>query len=101
MAKWELVIDIIQDVRGSVAMYMFIIEEAIQTIGMACYQAKQAKDYDLMRELARYAIDNLVNPAIEFVDIYGVLAYPLNMAYKEFYLAAKKTFETYLTLEEK
>jgi len=98
MVVWTLALDVIEDVRGSIAMYLFIIEEAIQTLGMACYMSYKAKNMALARELAQYGIDNVINPAIEFNNAYGFIAYPLNMAYDVFYKNAKKTFETYLTL---
>lgn len=98
MAVWSIAIDIIEDVRGSIAMYLFIIEESIQAIGMATYLANRAKKTDLTKELANYAIENLIDPALDFVKNYGTFAYPLNMAYEEFYKAARKVFETYLSL---
>jgi len=98
MVAWIIAIDIIQDVRGSVGMYLFIIEESIQTIGMSCYIAKNAGKIDRAKELAQYAINNLIDPALQFVEDYGDLAYPLNLAYKEFYSAAKETMNTYLEL---
>jgi len=101
MPVWTIAIDIIQDVRGSIAMYMFIIEEAIQTIGMACYLLYKHKKYSDLKEVAKWALDNLVNPAIDFAETYGHVAYPLEMAYKAFYQASKKNFENYLRLTEK
>lgn len=98
MVKWTIAIDIIQDVRGSLAMYLFIIEESIQAVGMACYMLYKKKKYEDMRNLARYAIDNIIEPAIEFNNTYGGATYPLNMAYDVFYNSAKKSMETYLEI---
>lgn len=87
--------DIVEDVRGSCAMFMFIIEEAVQTIGMACYLAQKKKQWNVLREYADFALYELIEPALQFVDQYGNLAYPLNGAYKAFFEAAKKTFLQY------
>ena len=99
MVVWEIALDIIEDVRGSIAMYLFIIEEAIQTAGMACYLLYRMKKYDECKNTAQWVIDNLIDPALEFVNTYGYAAYPLNMAYETFYKSARKTMETYLKLQ--
>jgi len=96
MAVWSIALDVIEDVRGSIAMFMFIIEEATQTAGMACYLYKKADMPEKAAELAQWIIDELLDPAIDFVDNYGYIAYPLNIAYKQFYLAAKQTMQAYL-----
>ena len=93
-----IAIDLIEEVRGSIAMFMFIIEEAIQTIGMACYLAYKKQQWDKVIEYATYAINELIDPAIEFADTYGNFAYPLHFAYKAFYETSKKTMENYITL---
>ena len=93
---WQLALDIIQDVRGTLAMYLFIIEESIQTLGMAIYQAKKSNRTDLVRELAQYTLDNVITPAIAFCNTYGMATYPLNQAYWIFYDSSKKLMETYL-----
>jgi len=98
MVVWEIALEVVEEVRGSIAMFMFIIEEAIQTVGMACYINYKLGDVEAAKEAARWALDNLVNPALDFVDRYGAAAYPLNLAYKSFYLSAKRTMETYLKL---
>jgi len=98
---WEIVLDVIQDVRGSIAMYLFIVEEAIQTAGMACYLLHKHKKLEECRETAQYILDNIINPAIDFNNRYGAIAYPLNMAYDVFYKSAKTSMETYLKVTEK
>jgi hypothetical protein len=99
MPFWsKIALDIIEDVRGSVAMFMFIIEEAIQTIGMACYLAMKKQQYDKVIEYANFAINELINPAIDFANSYGNFAYPLHFAYLAFYESAKKTFQNYIDL---
>jgi len=98
MCAWQIALDVVQDVRGSIAMYLFIIEEAIQTVGMACYLNYKANRLDAVRELAKWILDNIVNPAIDFNNTYGHVAYPLNLAYNVFYQSAKRNMETYLEL---
>ena len=95
---WSIALDVIQDVRGSIAMYLFIIEEAIQTVGMACYLNYKANRLEAVRDLAKWILDNIINPAIDFNNTYGSVAYPLNLAYNVFYHAAKRNMETYLEL---
>lgn len=92
---------VFEDVRGAVAMYMFILEEAIQTVGMACYINYRRERYDKCKELAQYCIETLINPLKEFADSpAGNLAYPMNLSYSAFASASKKTMQTYLELEE-
>ena len=98
MCAWQIALDVVEDVRGSIAMYLFIIEEAIQTAGMACYILYRQKKYDELRNTARWIIDNLIDPALEFVKTYGYAAYPLNLSYEVFYKSARKTMETYLNI---
>jgi len=96
--KWTIALDIIEDVRGSIAMYMFIIEEAIQSVGMAAYLSYRANQIDKAKEIAQWSLDELILPAQDFADTWGYPAYPLNESYKMFYLAAEKTMRTYLEL---
>jgi len=101
MVAWQIALDVVQDVRGSIAMYLFIIEEALQTLGMACYLYQKANMKESVRNLAKWAIDNVVDPAIEFNNTYGAAAYPLNMAYDTFYHSSRISFQTYIHITEK
>jgi len=96
--SWQLALDLIEDVRGSIAMYMFIIEEAVQTAGMAAYMYHKAGLNQKAKEQAQWVLDNLIYPALDFVETYGYLAYPLNMAYDAFFKAAEQTMNAYLQL---
>jgi len=98
LVTWTLILDIIQDVRGSISMFMFIIEEAIQTVGMAIYLLYKQGKYQECLELVSWELENLINPSLEFVEQYGAVAYPLNIAYQQFYQSAKKTALTYQDL---
>jgi hypothetical protein len=97
MVKWEFALDMVSDVRSFVAMFMFINEEAVQTVGMACYMLQKTEQWAGVIETAQYALDNLINPAIDFCAMYGYVAVPLNMAYDAFFKAAQKSMQTYIT----
>jgi len=97
-SKWTIVLDVIQDVRSSIAMFMFIIEEAIQTAGMACYILYKQQNWEELKNAAQQVIDNLITPGLDFVNTYGAAAIPLNMAYSAFYDQAKTTFQTYIAV---
>lgn len=79
-------------------MYMFIIEEAIQSGGMAVYLLYKSNRYEDALKMAQWLLDNLINPALDFVRAYGHAAYPLNMCYETFYTVAKRNMETYIDL---
>jgi len=91
MAWWKIgeeVFDVFMDVRGAVAMFMFIIEEAIQTAGMASWIFYKEGMIDEMKENELWIKDNLAIPLKEFAESpSGYIAYPLNEAYKQFALA--------------
>lgn len=97
MVIWKIGLDLIQDVRGSIAMYMFIIEEAIQTVGMSCYLLYKDEQYQECLNLAHWILNNIVEPALGFADTYGHVAYPLEASYKVFYQSAKKNMLTYIS----
>jgi len=88
MAWWRIgkeVFDVFMDVRGAVAMFMFIIEEAIQTAGMASWIFYKEGMIDEMKENELWIKDNLATPLKEFAESpSGYIAYPLNEAYKQF-----------------
>lgn len=93
---WKLALDVIQDVRGSIAMYMFIVEEAVQTVGMSCYLLYKDEKWEECLQLATWIINTILANAIAFSETYGHLAYPLNMAYDTFFKSSYKNMETYI-----
>ena len=97
-AKWTVALDVVQDVRGSVAMFMFIIEEAIQTAGMACYVLYKSQKWQELKNAAQQTIDNLIIPGLDFANTYGAAAIPLNTAYLAFYNQSLTTFQTYIAV---
>jgi len=100
MPTWTIALDVIEDVRGSVGMYLFIIEESIQTLGMACYLLAKEQRWNDLLDLANWIIANVINPAIDFCNNYGAIAYPLNMAYDTFYKASKTNMENYIKIAQ-
>lgn len=88
------------NVRETVAFYMFIIEESIQAVGMACYLYKKYGLNNKAKETAQWCINELIDPLLDFSSSIGVLAYPLNLAYSAFAEATRKVMEMYLELPE-
>lgn len=87
------------NVRETVTFYMFIMEEAAQTAGMAAYVAYKAGNIDRAKEIARYMKDELIDPLEDFAKSpAGVLAFPMNLAYISFATASRLTADTYLSL---
>jgi len=90
--------------REEVAFYMFIFEEAVQTLGMSCYLLTNAGQYQEAAEVAQYMLDEYVNPMIAFCDpsvggeelAIGILAWPMNTAFLAFFMATKKNLEYYI-----
>jgi len=78
---WE----VFTDLRGAVGMFMFILEEAIQTAGMATWIFYKEGMLDDAKENEQWIKNNLAIPLKEFAESpSGYLAYPLNEAYKTF-----------------
>ena len=86
---------VFEDVRGTCGFYMFIIEEAIQTVNMGAYLLYKAGLYDELEELLNWEMNELVNPLKEFANGVGVIAYPLNLSFDAFAEASKKLIEAY------
>lgn len=91
--------DVFENVHSIVTFYMFIIEESIQTVGMACWMARQAGDYAAIHELAHWAKTELCDELGHFANNAGFAAYPMNVAFDKFAEASKKNFDYLLTLE--
>lgn len=87
------------NVRETVTFYMFIMEEAIQTAGMASYVAYKAGNIDRAKMIARHMQTELIDPLEEFAKSpAGILAFPMNLAYISFAEASRLSAETYLSL---
>jgi len=94
--SWTIVLDVIEDVRGTLTLYGWTIIEALGTISFACYLLKKAKLHDDAREMAKWAIDNVADPFKKWLDDYGWAIYPLDWAYKVYTDCCKKLLEAYL-----
>lgn len=98
MSKFTVVLGKIEWLHGTIGMFMFILQESAQTLGMAAFIAIRNDRLDLAKKLATHAITEICDPAIDFTNDFGWAAYPLHMAYREFFLAAKRNFQTYLEM---
>ena len=92
---WE----VFSDVRGAVGMFMFILEEAIQTAGMATWILYKNEDIEGAKQNEEWIKNNLAIPLKQFAESpSGYLAYPLNIAYKAFAEAAIRKAELFQSL---
>ena len=99
MTWWKIgkeAFDVFVNVRETIAFYMFIIEESIQAMGMACYLLKKyGLDQDA-KEYAEWTKNNLIQGLKDFANGAGVIAYPMNQAYLMFAESAEKVMDAYL-----
>lgn len=93
--------DVVQEVRGTVAMMMFIMEEAIQAAMMAQYLATKYELLDKVEEINKFVEEDLVTPLLELSrHKVAMAAYPLQYAYEAFALATKTSLDFYKVLLE-
>lgn len=86
--------EIFQDIRGTIGMYMFIIEESIQTAGMGVFMLQKAGLYERAKQHAEWIEINLANQLKDVAtNPLGYVAYPLNLAYEAFADASLKNIE--------
>ena len=94
--------DIVQDVRGTVAMCMFILEEATQTAMMgewiAIKEELNEEAIGLNLWISQYLAQQLLDLS---GSAFANAAYPLNLAYGMFASATFKTLEIYTALIKK
>ena len=104
MASWGKIassaFDAFEKINSVVAFYMFIIEEAIQTVSMAVYLSQKAGNTEKMKELAQWNKTELIIPLKDFSDDVGYLGFPMNLAYKKFAEASEKAMNYYISLVE-
>lgn len=82
------------DFRSAIAMYMFILEESIQTANMGNWIMFKANLYDKVKENISWIRTNLAQPLLDFASSpVGVLAFPLNESYKLFAQATLKSLD--------
>jgi len=87
-----------EKVNSVVAFYMFIIEEAIQTVSMAVYLSHKAGNTEKMKELAQWNKTELIDQLKDFSDDVGYLGFPMNLAFKKFAEASEKAMDYYISL---
>jgi len=104
MVKWGNVastaFDAFEKANSTVAFYMFIIEESIQTVSMAVYLSNKAGNTEKMKELAQWNKTELVEPLKDFCDGAGYVGFPMNLAFKKFAEASEKAMDYYISLVE-
>ena len=94
--------DIVQDVRGTVAMCMFIMEEATQTAMMGEWIAIKEEMNEEAIDLNLWISQYLATQLLQLTDSpWSNAAYPLNLAYGLFASATFKTLEIYTALIKK
>jgi len=87
--------NVFEDVRGAVAMYMFILEESIQTLNMANWILYKAKLFDKLSENINYIRNELAIPLRDFSNSpAGYLAYPMNLSYSAFAESTLKALDS-------
>jgi len=90
---------IFMDVRGACGMFMFILEEAIQTAGMASWILYKEGKLQEAKENENWIEQMLAKPLKQFAEgPAGYLAYPLNLAYIKFAEATIKKKEAFMKL---
>jgi len=102
MVKWGDIsasaFDAFEKVNSTVAFYMFIIEEAIQTVSMAVYLSYKAGNTEKMKEIAQWNKTELIEPLKDFCGSVGYLGFPMNAAFEAFAEASEKAMDYYLSL---
>jgi len=98
MVKWKMPLEIIKDVRGTLIFYGWVICESLGSASMACYLLKKEKKYKEMKEIAQWAINELIEPYLEWIDYYKFMIAPMDIAYKLYCESQRKLFETYLKI---
>jgi len=96
--KITIAVDVLKEVYGTLQMFLFIHEEAVQTIGMGLWLSFQAQDKEAVNELADYGLNEIIWPSLGWIAAYGHLCFPNDIAYTEFFLAAEKSFLRYKEL---
>lgn len=88
--------DVFQDIRGMIIFYLFIMEESIQSAGMAAYMLRKQGNITESKIVAVWCDTNLITDAMAFNQSIGVAAWPMNEAFRCFFDAARKNMQAYL-----
>ena len=91
--------EVFMDIRGACGMFMFILEESIQTAGMGSWILYKEGKISEAKENEQWIVNNLAIPLKQFAQgPAGYLAYPLNLAYIAFADATIKKKEAFMKL---
>ncbi|MEM2073720.1 MAG: hypothetical protein QXO33_04140 [Nitrososphaeria archaeon] len=91
--------EVFMDIRGACGMFMFILEEAIQTAGMGSWILYKEGKKQEAKENEQWIVNVLAQPLKDFANgPAGYLAYPLNIAYSLFADATIKKKEAFMKL---
>ena len=91
--------DVFVNIRETVVFYMFILEEAIQTMSMSVWQAYQAGDKEHCYELINYNLNELIYPLRDFANgPIGALGWPMNASFAAFAEASAESMKNYWRL---
>jgi len=94
--------DIVEDIRGTVAMCMFIMEEATQTAMMGEWIAIKSELWHEAIDLNLWISQYLAQEGLDLSSgAFANAAYPMNKAYQMFFSATLKTLEIYTALYKK
>ena len=98
----SIIWDVVEDLRGTAAMMMFIFEEAIQTCGMALYLAVKEGMWRQASEVEAFERYYLAESLLDLSTHWAAnAAFPLNRAYEAFARATLKALDTYRDLIRK
>lgn len=84
--------------RTDLQFWMFIFEESIQSLGMACYLLIKVGKTNEAAEIAQVALDEYINPMIDRCNDSEILniTFPVGLSFLGFYEASKLVFEGYV-----
>lgn len=89
--------DVFMNARGMIVFYMFIMEEAAQTGGMAAYLAYKDGNGGEAAAHANWVMANIITPGRAFAQTVGVAGYPMNDAFISYFNASERAMTYYAT----
>ena len=89
--------DAFMNARGMVVFYMFILEEAAQTAGMAAYLAYKDGNGSEAAAHAQWVKDNVITDGRAFAQTVGLVGAPMNDAFITFFNASERAMNYYAT----
>lgn len=89
--------DAFLNARGMIIFYMFILEEAAQTGGMAAYLAYKDGNGAEAAAHAQWVKDNVITDGRAFAQSVGIAGAPMNDAFITFFNASERAMTYYAT----